>query len=33
MAERDPLIAELHEGRRRFLERVAEIRPELHRAS
>jgi RNA polymerase sigma-70 factor, ECF subfamily len=31
MAERDPLIAELHEGRRRFLERVAEIRPELHR--
>jgi RNA polymerase sigma-70 factor (ECF subfamily) len=30
MSERDPL-GELHEGRRRFLELVADVRPELHR--
>jgi RNA polymerase sigma factor (sigma-70 family) len=27
----DPLLAAQHEGRRRFLERVADLRPELHR--
>ena len=31
MAEREPLIAELGEGHRRFLELVESVRPELHR--
>ena len=31
MAEREPLIAELREGHRRFLELVESVRPELHR--
>ena len=31
MTEREQLISELHEGRRRFLELVGELRPELHR--
>jgi RNA polymerase sigma factor (sigma-70 family) len=31
VAEREPLIAELREGHRRFLELVESVRPELHR--
>jgi RNA polymerase sigma-70 factor, ECF subfamily len=31
MAEHDPLIFDLHEGHRRFLELVDSVRPELHR--
>jgi RNA polymerase sigma factor (sigma-70 family) len=31
MSERQPLVAEVHEARRRFLELVAAVRPELHR--
>lgn len=31
MSEEDSLIAVQHEGRRRFLELVADVRPELHR--
>jgi RNA polymerase sigma-70 factor, ECF subfamily len=31
MAEREPLIADLREGHRRFLELVESVRPELHR--
>jgi len=33
MTERDPLVSTLHEGRQRFLELVADIRPDLHRYS
>src|SRR5882724_731153 len=31
MSDRDSLVSALHEGRRRFLEIVSEIRPDLHR--
>ncbi len=31
MTENDPLVSALHEGRRRFLELVSDIRPDLHR--
>jgi RNA polymerase sigma factor (sigma-70 family) len=31
MSERESLVAEVHEARRRFLELVAAVRPELHR--
>ena len=31
MTERDPLVSTLHEARQRFLELVAEVRPDLHR--
>jgi RNA polymerase sigma factor (sigma-70 family) len=31
MTERDPLVSALHDGRRRFLELVSDIRPDLHR--
>ncbi|HKE14472.1 MAG TPA: sigma-70 family RNA polymerase sigma factor [Kofleriaceae bacterium] len=31
MSERHPLVAEVHEARRRFLELVAAVRPQLHR--
>ena len=31
MTERDPLVSALHEGRQRFLELVADLRPDLHR--
>ncbi|WP_437733592.1 RNA polymerase sigma factor [Sorangium sp. So ce1335] len=31
MAERDPLVSELHQGRERFLALVADVRPDLHR--
>ncbi len=31
MAERDDLVSDLHEGRRRFLALVAAVRPDLHR--
>src|SRR5262249_39972377 len=31
MTEKDPLVSTLHEARSRFLELVAEVRPDLHR--
>jgi RNA polymerase sigma factor (sigma-70 family) len=31
MTEPDPLVSALHEGRRRFLELVSDVRPDLHR--
>jgi len=31
MAEKDPLVSTLHDARTRFLELVAEVRPDLHR--
>jgi RNA polymerase sigma-70 factor (ECF subfamily) len=31
MAEHDPLVSTLHDARRRFLDLVAEVRPDLHR--
>jgi RNA polymerase sigma factor (sigma-70 family) len=31
MTERDPLVSALHDARQRFLELVAEVRPDLHR--
>jgi RNA polymerase sigma factor (sigma-70 family) len=31
MTEKDPLVSALHEARSRFLELVAEVRPDLHR--
>jgi RNA polymerase sigma-70 factor (ECF subfamily) len=31
MTERDPLVSTLHDARQRFLELVAEVRPDLHR--
>src|SRR5882724_9922092 len=31
MSDRDSLVSALHEGRRRFLEIVSDIRPDLHR--
>src|SRR5258706_9043771 len=31
MTDRDSLVSALHEGRRRFLEIVSDIRPDLHR--
>jgi RNA polymerase sigma-70 factor (ECF subfamily) len=31
MAEKDPLVSTLHDARSRFLELVAELRPDLHR--
>jgi RNA polymerase sigma factor (sigma-70 family) len=31
MTDPDPLVETLHEGRRRFLELVSEVRPDLHR--
>jgi RNA polymerase sigma-70 factor (ECF subfamily) len=31
MTQRDPLVSTLHDARQRFLELVAEVRPDLHR--